>query len=120
MSERVVNNEASKLLRHRKVSVRIDEIHEEALAAVQLTPELIIKGLVDIANDPEANANARVRALQALMKPLGMDVTRTVHEGRIVHDIDPVKATLSIEDLEALAADARKRLALEGEGGPQG
>ncbi len=51
------------------------------------------------------------------MKPLGMDVTRTVHEGTIRHDINPTLSQLSIEDLEALAADARRRLALEGEGG---
>ncbi len=117
MSDQVVQNEASKLLHHRGVSVRVHEIHEEALAAAQLTPELIIKGLVDIANDPNANANARVRALQALMKPLGMDVQRTVHEGTIHHDINPTLSQLSIEDLEALAADARQRLFLEGEGG---
>jgi phage terminase small subunit len=113
MNANSVSHEATLLAEHPSVAPRIEEIAAQTLASAQMTPDYVVSVLRAVADDPDQHGQARVKAAQQMMRMLGLDVTRTVHEGTIHHDIDPIKAALSIEDLEALAADARKRLALD-------
>lgn len=68
MSVQVVNNEASKLLDHREVSVTVDRLKADSLAHVDVSAAMIAREAWNIARADDAPHSARVSALSLLAK----------------------------------------------------
>ncbi len=108
--------EASRLRKHPKVSVRIEDLLEDALAAEPLTPEWVIRKLREEAQDhgPGSSHSARVRALEILVKFQGLLVDR--QDVNVAHSIEtPSLDALGAADIDALLTNVEAgRKALEG------
>lgn len=73
MSEKVLNNEASKLLKNRGIAMRLAEARETARAALEVTHQTVLEGLLTEARreGKDASHGARVSAWNAIGKHLG-------------------------------------------------
>jgi len=114
ITEQVVWNEASKLLRNRYVSVRVVELKSELGKEFKITREFIVQGLLDIINDAEETFDLgklsgldkeevkrfyrmmnqtkntdKLRALEQLAKMLGLN-----EPDKVEHEIKEVKISV--------------------------
>lgn len=104
MAVETVWDEAHNLTRHPEVSPRIKALQDEKLAEVDVTASDIVRVAWDIARDGEASHGSRVSALALLAK--------RHHEFSDKHEISSdirlqamkAVASMSIEQLQALAA----------------
>ena len=105
MSDAAVNVQASRLLNHPKVALRIRELQAEVAQRNAVTVDRVVQGLLAIAEDPEAPHSARVSAWSQLGKHTGGFVDRLELTIDDRHEIERLAAQLGLPVEDVLAED---------------
>ena len=116
MSAPTVWVEASRLLKNPKVALRVQELREKVMERAELSVESVLTALIEDRALARrlGNPSAAIKADIYLGKHIGMWPTKIDIKGTVEHrdDFSEKLSELTLDELRALAEDARRERAL--------